>query len=79
MGLLDEIRQEHVKNNRARCTVARLVEVMEDEERADFLAAIDDHALSCAAIARAVTARGHDIQQGTLTRHRKGMCGCPRG
>lgn len=53
MGLLDEIRQEHVRNNRARCTVARLVEVMEDEERDDFLAAIDDHALSCAAIARA--------------------------
>ncbi len=77
-GLLDEIRGE-ITPPGTRCAVARIADRLTPAEAADLEAAIADaETYTAAAIARALTARGHRVSQGVIAHHRKGGCSCGR-
>lgn len=49
--------------------------MLDDDVLGDELAdALDDGGLTAASIATALTARGYDIAEYTLARHRRGRC-----
>lgn len=69
----------------ARCTVGMLLERMAAaavDEAAALAAALDDPSIPAADIGRVLNSHGHDMQSGTLARHRRrGQptgCRCPR-
>lgn len=79
-GLLDDIKTEaaHVEN---RCAVHRIANILDKDDAADFVNAVNDESINGAAIARALHKRGIDINpNGERIRvHRRGQCGCARG
>lgn len=57
-----------------RCRMCRLLTATSPTERAEIEEALQDPELEGFALARALTARGHQISGQTLNRHRRGLC-----
>jgi ribosomal protein L12E/L44/L45/RPP1/RPP2 len=78
MGLLDDIRAHDTSGNRQRCRVQVILSSIEGDDRDDLVAALKDGMVPATAIAAALQARGHDVNGGSVARHRRGACVCPR-
>lgn len=79
-GLLEDIRAEStIVNNR--CIIHRVAEKLDEKDRADLMAALEDDSINARAIARALIKRGFDLNpNGERVRiHRRRQCGCARG
>lgn len=85
MSLLDDL--ESVESRRGtypgpQCTVARIMDQLEDQDRATALRLIDNPDIPGSAIAEALTRNGFPIADKTVLRHRKrgqsSGCRCPR-
>lgn len=59
------------------CSVNLLEQTLEPALLAELREALDSQ-VETSALARALTARGHDIKATALQRHRRGDCACPR-
>lgn len=78
VGLLDEIARESKSDPRRGCSLGRALTVMDPQDAADVVAALDDAAFTNAAISRVLCNRALDISQQTVARHRRGFCACDR-
>lgn len=76
MSLLDDVRAAGA--SRPTCRIAHLLEELGDDladELRDVLA-VPIHEAGHLAIARALNARGYDVTERVIARHRKGECAC---
>lgn len=79
MGLLDEITAAQGANRRGpTCNVALVKATLADDEQSDLDAALDDKGLSHAVIGAVLRRRGVKIGDHSISRHRRGLCGCAR-
>jgi hypothetical protein len=59
------------------CSVSLLEQTLDPATLAELREAMGSP-VETSALARALTARGHDIKATALQRHRRGDCACPR-
>ena len=59
-----------------RCAVGQMLATVDDDLRTEIVAVIESAAYSSSAIARALKARGHDITENSVGRHRREGCRC---
>jgi hypothetical protein len=78
MGLLDEIRAHDTTGNRPRCRVEVVLAEVTGDDLADLRTALADYTVPGTAIANAMKSRGYDLPAGSIARHRRGACACPR-
>lgn len=62
----------------SRCTVAQLVDDLDDDDRRTLVAAMDDPRIQTRVIVEALKQLGHNMSTGVLARHRRraGGAGC---
>lgn len=58
------------------CTVAKILDRLDDTDRAWLTAVLADPDEEAAAIGRTLTKAGHKIAGTTIARHRRGDCKC---
>jgi len=75
---MDDIRAEHDAGRVTKCPVSRLLDDIENADKADLIAALDDKSIPNAAIARALERHGNTIRADAIGNHRYGRCACPR-
>ncbi len=61
---------------RSVCSVAKLLAALDAKDRSVLAEAMANSDITHAGIAKVLVAEGHDIQQGTVARHRQGRCTC---
>lgn len=76
---MSEIKQ-HEARSKNRCRVKAILEMLEKDDRHDLEVAMADPSISAGAIARALCARGVDLNPNgeRIRLHRRGLCGCAR-
>jgi hypothetical protein len=77
MGLLDEIQQlnEPTKS----CIVGNLIDALDDDDRKELLAAIDDPNIQSSKIVIALKRRGYKMSDKSMWKHRRKECACDIG
>lgn len=75
MGLLDEVAAE-ARGNGSVCAVAAVRAALTPVDATDLDAVVANPLVQGAAVARALTNRGHKISGGSIQRHRRGECTC---
>jgi len=78
MSFADEVRQVKGRGAGVICTVASVLAQLDDDLRAEVVAAISSPAYTSAAIARALKARGVEVSEWSMSRHRREACQCSR-
>lgn len=69
--LFDEIKKSNVrKGNRSR--IAEIADSLPDNDRKDFLKALDDHSIPASNIAKALEKRGFKLAVNVISRYRRG-------
>jgi hypothetical protein len=58
------------------CTVARVLAALDPKDRDVVTAALANEDITHSAIANVLQSAGHDLKQGTVSRHRRGGCSC---
>lgn len=77
--LLGKMKAEAAKGpSRLPCTIAVILAALTPEDRADLEAALADRSIGHRIIAEVLSAEGHPVKQGTVSRHRGGQCSCKR-
>lgn len=74
---LDQFR-EASKPKRMQCGVQRILESLDGKDRDALVVALSDAKVTAAAIEGVLSDAGHRLAQGTVSRHRRGQCGCVR-
>lgn len=67
-SLLNEIRETKRKKNRNKIEI--ILETLDEADRLDLLAALDDHSLSPTIISRVLKGRGFEVHRSVIQRHR---------
>ena len=75
MGLLDEMHNEPTKMGLT-CGVAKVKNEVSEELWNDLTAALADHSITGATIARVLSRHGINLRVDTIRRHRNGGCKC---
>lgn len=78
MGLLDEFRQEQAGRERVQCRIASILADMDESDRADLAAALDDSSIQHITITNVLRDNQWDVGKHSVATHRKGRCGCSR-
>lgn len=60
------------------CSIAALLDSLDDTERAALQAMLDDRRWTSIAIYRSILDEGHDVARQTVNRHRAGLCRCAK-
>jgi DNA-binding transcriptional ArsR family regulator len=69
--LFDDIKKEQgQKGNRSR--IAEILDALPEDERKDFLKALDDHGIPASNISKALDKRGHKLAINVISRYRRG-------
>ena len=76
MGLLDDARTASAILVRTPCRVWSTKENLSKQDAKELDEALADPSVTGKAIADVLKARGHNINQGSVTRHRRGDCAC---
>jgi hypothetical protein len=76
MGLLEDLGNESnfKAARRSWCSVCLLITTLSDKEAKAFTDRLADKHVANTALSRVLKANGHDISDGTLSRHRRGEC-----
>jgi hypothetical protein len=75
MGLLDEMMQETAIVN-GQCSVARFLELVPEEERADIAALLVDNTVPITKLLNVIRRNGYKLGDSSAYNHRKGLCKC---
>lgn len=79
MRLIDEIRKHQLQNRPGgKCQIAELVNGMSPKERQEFEEVLALPDIQHSAISAVLKRRGIDMKEYTISRHRRGLCGCSR-
>jgi hypothetical protein len=69
--LFDDIKKE--QNQRGtRSRIAEIYELLPEDERKDFMKALDDHSIPASNISKAMAKRGHKLAINVISRYRRG-------
>jgi hypothetical protein len=76
VGLLDDLKDDgnFLHSRRGVCSVCTFLETLGKEESLAIKERLEDKNTSSSALSRVLKNNGHNIQEGTLARHRRGMC-----
>lgn len=74
MSLAERLTATNAGISGARCTVCRLLVELSEPDRSTLADALTGNDYSSVQIADALTAEGHRIRKGTVSRHRRGEC-----
>lgn len=74
MGLLDELQAAEKKNNG--CRVRVLLDTLDSGEAEELAAALGNPIFHNTTIIAVLGRRGHTVTKHSLSRHRRGECGC---
>lgn len=76
MGLLDDLNNEtnFVHPRRAWCSVCKLIESLPKAEGEAFASKLLEPHITNTALSRVLKANGHDVSDGTISRHRRKEC-----
>ena len=77
MGLLDEIQQ--LNEPTKCCIVGNLIDALDDDDRKELLAAIDDPNIQSSKIVIALKRRGYKMSDKSMWKHRRKECACDIG
>jgi hypothetical protein len=77
MGLFDEIEQQNLYRS-GMCSIQRLLEKLDAQDKEDLSNALANPSMTHSSITYVLKSRGHQVSVSGVTRHRKGLCGCPR-
>jgi hypothetical protein len=72
------IAAENLQRKGPACTVGVALSTLAKADAADLRAALADPGIACTALSRALRAVDVVVSGTTLSRHRKGDCGCAR-
>lgn len=75
MSLLAEVAALAVPS-RPRCSVGQAALALDEADRADLAALLDDLQVPGSLISKALLARGHNVKPQAVQRHRRGHCAC---
>lgn len=81
MGLLGEVQEEQARHRvGGTCGIKRVLDSLDPADRDDLIAALalDPAEAMHSTIARVLKARGHEVSDHTVRRHRNGECRCAR-
>jgi len=78
MGLLNDIQQQNRTGTQKGCSIQKLLDQMDSQDKKDLINALDDPSITHASITFVLKERGHILSLSGVSRHRKGLCGCPR-
>lgn len=71
--LTDEIQAENSVTARRKGRIDEIAEALPDDERAEFLAALDNRAISAVAIIRVMQRRGFVLSESVVSNYRRGV------
>jgi hypothetical protein len=71
--LLDEIEAECAAAPRRRGRIQEIADALDEQDRAEFLAALDNRALSAVAIIRVMKRRGFSLSESVVSNYRRGV------
>lgn len=75
-GLADEIKSEPSKNGGVkRRRIWQIADALDDEDRAAFLAALDDFTVPARSIVRVIERRGFQLSESVVSNYRSGQYG----
>lgn len=77
MSFADEVRASGRGPGTA-CTIAVALGAVDEELRAEIVAVINSPAFTSSAIVRALKARGIEVAEQAMSRHRREACRCSR-
>jgi len=77
MGFYEDVKQSKQKQRGPKCSVGMLLHTGDPEYVEGLLQALADETLEHVQISSVLREDGHDILQGTVRRHRRGLCRCP--
>ena len=77
MGLLDETQQ--LNEPTKCCIVGNLIDALDDDDRKELLAAIDDPNIQSSKIVIALKRRGYKMSDKSMWKHRRKECACDIG
>lgn len=69
--LLNEIKSEKTRMGK-KSRLAEIIEQLPKDDRADFISALDDHAISASKICKVLERRGIRVTQEVISRYRRG-------
>jgi hypothetical protein len=76
-GLLQEIASEAAGHTGPRCSIGKALQALSESDRTDLLTALAGNYTSIQ-IANVLQRRKLDVGEGSVGRHRRGACRCPR-
>lgn len=71
--LTDEIEAESAVAPRRRGRIQEIADALNEQDRAEFLAALDNRALSAVAIIRVMKRRGFSLSESVVSNYRRGV------
>lgn len=77
MSILDEIRAEGNTPTGLPCSVEVTLNKLNEAERTELQAALDDKAIQASVIGRILRRRGNIVGDQAVRQHRRGVCRCP--
>lgn len=77
MGLLDDI--QRLNEPSKCCIVGKLLGALQDDDRKELLAAIDDPNIPASKIVIALKRRGYKMSDKSMWKHRRKECACDIG
>ncbi len=69
--LFDDIKKEQ-SHRGTRSRIAEIYELLPEDERKDFIKALDDHSIPASNISKAMAKRGHKLAINVISRYRRG-------
>jgi hypothetical protein len=69
--LFEDIKSEQSRRG-TRSRIAEIYELLPDDERKDFIKALDDHSIPASNISKAMAKRGHKLAINVISRYRRG-------
>lgn len=79
MGLLGEVQQAQASHKVGGiCGVHRVLERLDPVEADELRVAMDDPSIMHSVLSKVLKTRGFDVADQTVSRHRNGICRCPR-
>lgn len=77
-NLADEFSDEGKQTNQRKSRITSIVEQLSDDDRRDFLAALDDRNVPAIAIIRVMKRRGFALSETVVSNYRRGVYGAQR-
>ena len=76
MGLLNDLKNDNnfLHSSRGKCTFCTFLETLGTVEKQAVIERVADKNITSSSLSRVLKANGHNINEGVISRHRRGDC-----